>query len=113
MLLRPKTFKKYQEADETHEASSETNSTPLCNIGLNLKVSGKGTLANTEIINFMNSEIGQGNLLVTKPENAQLIHPPMMSMGRTFVTFPLSISVMVLGSVIGLGAGLCLRSTLK
>ena len=45
MLLRPKTFKKYQEADETHDASRETNSTPLCNIGLNLRVSGKGTLA--------------------------------------------------------------------
>jgi len=45
MLLSPKTFKKYQEADETHEASSETSSTPLWSMGLKRRVNGNGTLA--------------------------------------------------------------------
>ena len=45
MLRRPKTLRKYHEADETQDASSETNSTPLCNIGLKRKVRGNGTLA--------------------------------------------------------------------
>ena len=42
-------------------------------------------------------------LVVTKPEKCQLIHPPMTIMGRTLVRFPLSISVIMEGSVIGLG----------
>lgn len=45
ILRNPNTFKKYHEADDTHEASSDTSSTPLCNIGLNLNVRGKGTFA--------------------------------------------------------------------
>jgi hypothetical protein len=54
MLRNPKTFKKYHEADETHDASSATSSTPLCNIGLNLRVSGNGTFA-VMSINFIKS----------------------------------------------------------
>lgn len=57
MLLKPKTFRKYQDADDTHAASKEASSTPRCNIGLKRNVSGKGTF------------------VVTKPENIQLIHP--------------------------------------
>ena len=34
---------KYQDAEDTQEASSETKSTPLCNIGLKRSVSGNGT----------------------------------------------------------------------
>ena len=45
MDLKPNTFKKYHDAEDTQEASKETNSIPLCNIGLNLKVRGKGTFA--------------------------------------------------------------------
>ena len=45
MLLSPKTMRQNQEADETQEASRETSSTPPCNMGLNLTVSEKGTLA--------------------------------------------------------------------
>lgn len=40
-------------------------------------------------------------LLVTKPENVQLIHPPMTIIGKTFVKLPFTMSVMTLGSVIG------------
>lgn len=45
MLLRPKTLRKYQEADETQAASRERSSIPLWSIGLKRRVSGKGTLA--------------------------------------------------------------------
>ena len=45
MLRRPKTLRKYHDADETHEASSDTSSTPRCSIGLKRSVSGNGTLA--------------------------------------------------------------------
>ena len=49
-------------------------------------------------------------LLVTKPENVQLIQPPIRIMGSTFVRFPFSISVIMFGSVIGFcatGARFC------
>ena len=39
-------------------------------------------------------------LLVKNPEKAQLIQPPMMIMGKTLVTLPFNISVIMLGSVI-------------
>lgn len=97
MDLKPKTFKKYHEAEETQLASKVINSIPLWSIGLNLNVNGNGTR------------------VVTNPENVQLIHPPIKIMGRTLVTFPLSMSVIMEGSVIGLGAcpwGL-LAATLK
>ena len=42
-------------------------------------------------------------LVVTKPEKCQLIQPPMTIMGSTLVRLPLSISVIMEGSVIGLG----------
>lgn len=71
MLLSPNTLRKYQDAELTlqhlpmtvihgdqyliwcccvfvcvyQEASSDSRSIPLCNIGLNLKVRGNGTLA--------------------------------------------------------------------
>jgi hypothetical protein len=44
-------------------------------------------------------------ILVTNPEKAQLIHPPIIIMGRTLVMFPFSISVIALESVIGLVVG--------
>ena len=44
-------------------------------------------------------------VLVTNPEKAQLIHPPMIIIGKTLVTFPLSISVIAFGSVMGLVVG--------
>lgn len=95
MLLKPKTFRKYHEADDTHAASKEASSTPRCNIGLKRNVSGKGTF------------------VVTNPENIQLIHPtknkngqviksnqeliavsgvlpPMTTIGRTLIKFPLT-----------------------
>lgn len=75
MFLNPKTLRKYHEADETHEASNDWSSTPRCNIGLNRRVSGKGTL------------------VVTKPENIQLIQPPMTTIGKTLIKFPLTKSV--------------------
>lgn len=74
MLRKPNTFKKYQDALDTHAASSEANSTPRCNIGLNRSVSGNGTL------------------VVTKPENIQLIQPPIKTMGSTLMKFPLTMS---------------------
>lgn len=37
-------------------------------------------------------------LLVTNPENVQLIHPPMRIMGSTLVTLPFIMSVSMLGS---------------
>lgn len=40
------------------------------------------------------------DLLVKNPENAQLIHPPMTIIGKTLVTFPFNISVIMLGSEI-------------
>lgn len=38
------------------------------------------------------------NLLMTKPENAQLIHPPITIMGSTLVRFPFIMSVSMLVS---------------
>ena len=38
-------------------------------------------------------------LLVKKPENAQFIHPPMTIIGKTLVTLPFNISVIMVGSV--------------
>jgi hypothetical protein len=38
-------LRKYQDADETQAASRVRSSIPLCNIGLNLNVSGNGTFA--------------------------------------------------------------------
>ena len=70
MLLKPKTFRKYHEADETQDASNDINSIPRCNIGLNLNVRGNGTL------------------VVTNPEKCQLIQPPITIMGKTFVKLP-------------------------
>ena len=58
---------------------------PLCNIGLNLEVNGNGTF------------------VVTNPEKCQLIHPPMTIMGKNTVRLPFSMSVIMLGSVMGLG----------
>ena len=49
MLLRPKTLRKYHEADETHEASSDISSIPRCSIGLKRRVSGKGTCGRIRI----------------------------------------------------------------
>ena len=43
--------------------------------------------------------------VVTKPLKCQLIQPPMTIMGRTLVRLPFSMSVIIEGSVIGLGAG--------
>jgi hypothetical protein len=45
ILRKPNTLRKYQDADETQAASRVRSSIPLCNIGLNLSVSGKGTFA--------------------------------------------------------------------
>lgn len=90
MLLKPKTLRKYHEADDTHAASKEASSTPRCNIGLKRNVSGKGTF------------------VVTNPENIQLIHPteqnvihgqitpsfhianlpPITTIGKTLIKFP-------------------------
>jgi hypothetical protein len=42
-------------------------------------------------------------LVVTKPEKCQLIQPPTTIMGTMLVMFVLSMSVIMLGSVIGLG----------
>ena len=39
-------------------------------------------------------------LLVRKPEKAQLIQPPIMIIGRTLVTLPFNMSVIILGSEI-------------
>lgn len=38
------------------------------------------------------------NLLVTKPENVMLIHPPIRIIGRTLVTLPFIMSVSMVGS---------------
>lgn len=40
------------------------------------------------------------DLLVRNPEKAQLIHPPIMIIGRTLVTFPFNISVIIVGSTV-------------
>lgn len=40
-------------------------------------------------------------VLVKNPLNIQLIHPPMTIIGRTLVTLPFNMSVIILGSVIG------------
>lgn len=40
------------------------------------------------------------NLLVINPENIQLIQPPIIIIGNTFVRLLLSISVIIVGSVI-------------
>lgn len=74
MLLKPKTFRKYHEAEDTQAASSEASSTPRWSIGLKRNVSGKGTF------------------VVTKPENIQLIHPPMITIGNTLIKFPFTMS---------------------
>lgn len=50
MLRNPKTFKKYQEAELTHEASNDASSTPRCNIGLKRSVRGKGTFAKMKLL---------------------------------------------------------------
>jgi hypothetical protein len=42
-------------------------------------------------------------LVVTKPEKCQLIQPPTTIMGTMLVMFPFSMSVIMLGSVMGLG----------
>ena len=47
-------------------------------------------------------------LVVTKPLKCQLIQPPITIIGNTFVRFPFSMSVIIEGSVIGLGAGVAL-----
>jgi len=41
--------------------------------------------------------------VVTKPEKCQLIQPPTTIMGTMLVMFPFSMSVIMLGSVMGLG----------
>ncbi|KAH9415102.1 hypothetical protein DERP_006190 [Dermatophagoides pteronyssinus] len=82
---KPKTFRKYHDADDTHDASNDNSSIPRCNIGLKRNVNGNGTL------------------VVTKPENVQLIQPPINIIGNTFVMFPFNISVIIDGSVIGFG----------
>lgn len=48
MDRRPNTLRKYQEAEDTHDASKDTNSMPRCSMGLNLRVRGNGTLAGKE-----------------------------------------------------------------
>ena len=53
MLLSPKTFRKYHEADETQEASKDMSSIPLWSIGLKRRVRGKGTLVVTKPGNEM------------------------------------------------------------
>ena len=80
----------YQETLDTQLASKDCSSMPLWSIGLNLRVRGNGTL------------------VVTNPEKCQLIHPPTTTMGTMLVKFPLSISVIMLGSVIGFGGAVCL-----
>lgn len=62
MLRRPKTLRKYHEAEDTQEASRDTSSTPLCSIGLNLRVNGNGTLAgvNASIENQSIEALGRG-----------------------------------------------------
>lgn len=72
ILRKPNTFRKYHDAEDTQAASNEANSTPRCNIGLKRSVSGKGTL------------------VVTNPENIQLIQPPMTTMGSTLMKLPLT-----------------------
>ena len=47
-------------------------------------------------------------LVVTKPEKCQLIQPPTTTMGTIEVRFPFNISVIMLGSIIGLGGGVAL-----
>lgn len=74
MLRKPNTFKKYHDALETQAASSEASSTPRCSIGLKRNVNGNGTF------------------VVTNPENIQFIQPPMITMGRTLMKFPLTMS---------------------
>lgn len=74
MLRNPNTFRKYHDALETQAASSEANSTPRCNIGLKRSVNGNGTF------------------VVTNPENIQFIQPPMKTMGKTLMKFPLTMS---------------------
>lgn len=48
----------------------------------------------------MNHEVSSGLLhsLVTNPEKAQLIHPPIKIIGRTLVRFPFIMSVIMLVS---------------
>lgn len=121
MCISYNSLKPYQ------EASRETSSTPLCNIGLNRRVNGNGTLAvkskeNVYSVSFKNHQPSSMNtlrltvfrfliclticfvfdnffyLLVKKPENAQLIHPPITIIGNTFVTLPFSMSVIMEGS---------------
>lgn len=75
MFLKPNTLRKYQEADDTQDASNDCNSTPRWSIGLKRKVKGNGTF------------------VVTKPENIQLIHPPITTIGKTLIKFPFTKSV--------------------
>lgn len=56
MERNPNTFRKYQDADETHAASRVANSMPRCNIGLKRNVKGNGTLAKIESF-ILNQEI--------------------------------------------------------
>ena len=64
----------------------------------------KKLIANVEIMS---------SLLVTNPENAQFIQPPIIIMGRTLVMLPFSMSFITVGSVIGLFAGAGRRCVLK
>ena len=89
MFLNPKTLRKYQEADDTHEASNDCNSTPRWSIGLNLNVRGNGTF------------------VVTNPENIQLIHPPITTMGRTLIKLPLTRSVSIAEELGAAGGRFC------
>ena len=81
------------------DASRLESSIPRCNIGLNLNVRGKGTLAeSTENLGSLHKTLVRASVLVKKPEKAQLIQPPITIMGSMFVRFPFIMSVMAEGS---------------
>jgi hypothetical protein len=55
MLLRPKTLRKYHDADDTHAASNDISSMPRCSIGLKRNVSGNGTYDGEATLKAMQS----------------------------------------------------------
>jgi len=58
---------------------------------------------------FRKNNLKKFTFVVTNPEKCQLIHPPTTIMGTILVMFPFTISVIMLGSVIGFGGAVVFR----
>lgn len=114
--LRPKKLRKYHESEDTHLTSMSGVSIPRCNIDLNPKVRGKGSLTRERIYTSASSCTSWSKFLKefedalkTKPEKKKLIHP-MSTICGTIITacvfIPAIIPSMAPGSVRGFGGRL-------